>query len=722
MDNKEWKIGLKKGIYYFQWLGIMMSVWCMSIAYAQASQLTDLKFASLPGDQLELTLKFDSAPPVPRSYTTDQPARIALDLVGVTSALTKKYFTVGAGNARAITVVAAKNRTRIVIELTELARYTARVEDHQLVIVVGRGAQIDQADLSPAVALPGVVRAASRVNLVQSVDFHRGDQGAGLVVLKLSNPATTVDVHDEGGRITAEFLNTRIAPASQRRFDVSDFATPVKTVDAINQGNNSVVTIKPAGHYEYIAYQTNDIFTISVRAVTEEERDKKNKDKFIYTGEKLSLNFQEIDIRAVLQLIADFIGVNLVASDTVSGKVTLRLKDVPWDQALDLVLKTKGLDKRKIGNVLLVAPAGELAAQEKVESDSNRQSQELSPLKTEFVQINYAKAKELVALFSSGKEGSGILSGRGSLSVDERTNTILITDTESSIEQVRRVIAHLDLPVQQVLIEARIVIANTDFNKELGVRWGGSQYHFNGNKLYSAGGSIETVIDQADSVSAVSNGQLLQDATQATFGSAITLASPQHLAVDLGATGAGASSLAFGLTSLSSGLLQVELSALESSGNADIIATPKVLTADQQMAKISSGTQIPYQQAAASGATSITFKDAVLSLEVTPQITPDGRVIMKLKVNQDSVGALFGNIPSIDKNEIDTSVLVENGETVVLGGVFRNEEVSSVTKTPFFGDLPIIGHLFRHTNKRTQKKELLIFVTPNIVKNALAHK
>lgn len=743
MDEKYWMRGLRKSSYCVQWIGIFLGLWCMTTVSAQAGRLVDLNFsaapninahsnqlidlnvAALPNDQLELTLKFNANPPAISSYITDQPARIAFDLPGIKSVLTKKYFTIGSGNARSVRVVEATDRTRVMIELMELSNYTTRIEGHQLVIVIGRGA-------APIDAVSDRHRESHAENLIRSVDFHRGDQGVGLVVLKLRNPSAIVNVHDEGGRITAEFFNTNIASSYQRQFDVSDFATPVKRIDAVNQGKNSLITIKPNGHYEYIAYQTNDLFTISVRAVTEEDLNKKNQDKFIYTGEKLSLNFQDIEIRAVLQLIADFIGVNLVASDTVSGKLTLRLKDVPWDQALDLVLKTKGLDKRKIGNVLLVAPASELAAQEKIESDSSRQSQELSPLKTEFAQINYAKAKELVALFSANKEGSGILSGRGSLAVDERTNTILITDTESSIEKIRRVIAHLDLPVQQVLIEARIVIANTNFNKELGVKWANQNYHFNGNKVYQSGSSIESLDTQAGGFAAVgTTGALPQNGTAlglgAPFGSTSTSSgliktSPTDLAVDLGATGAGASSIAFGLSSLSSGLLQVELSALESSGNADIIATPKVLTADQQMAKISSGTQIPYQEASSSGATSVTFKDAVLSLEVTPQITPDGRVIMKLKVNQDSVGALFDKIPSIDKNEIDTSVLVENGETVVLGGVFRNEEISSLTKTPFFGDLPIVGYLFRHTIKRTDKKELLIFVTPNIVKNALVQK
>lgn len=726
MDNKGWKkVGLRGSAYYFQKVCMVMGLWCTGVVLAYGNQLTDLKFATLPGDQLELTLTFDSAPPVVHGYTTDQPARIALDFNGVTNVLPTKYFSVGKGNARSVAVVEGKNRTRVVVELAELSQYTSHVDGHQLIVVVGRGGAQEQSTAATKALSSAVVmkdKAVDSRSRVQNIDFRRGDQGAGLVVFKLSNPQATVDVNNEGGKITAKFFNATLAESAQRRLDVSDFATPVRTIDAMNQGSNSVVTIKPDGRYEYIAYQTKDIFTISVRSITEELANKRDKDKLIYRGEKLSLNFQSIEVRAVLQLIADFIGVNLVASDTVSGKVTLHLQEVPWDQALDLVLKTKGLDKRKVGNIMLVAPTAELAAQEKVELESNKQEQELLPLVTEFIPINYAKAKDLVALLSAKQGESGVLSTRGSVSVDDRTNTLLVTDTAPAIEQVRRIVAHLDLPVQQVLIEARIVIANADFNKELGVRWGGSKYHFNGNKLYSAGGSIETLGEQVDAIGDADKGEVIQDAVRATFADTLKVTSPNDLAVDLGVTGSGASSIAFGLTSLSSGLLQLELSALETSGNANIIATPKVLTADQQTAKISSGTQIPYQEASSSGATSVSFKDAVLSLEVKPQITPDGRVIMELKVNQDSVGALFNNIPSIDKNEINTRVLVENGETVVLGGVFRNSVVSSVVKTPFLGDLPIIGYLFRHTSKKDEKQELLIFITPNIVKNTLAQR
>ncbi|HVL01969.1 MAG TPA: type IV pilus secretin PilQ family protein, partial [Dongiaceae bacterium] len=538
---------------------------------------------------------------------------------------------------------------------------------------------------------------------VRELDFRRGAQGEGQVIITLSDRNSPVDLREEGGKIVAEFVGVTLPESLHRRLDVVDFATPVKTIDAISRGGNARISVAASGEYEYMAYQTDETFTISVKPVTGAELERKRKEKFQYTGEKLSLNFQDIEVRSVLQLIADFTELNLVASDTVRGRITLRLQNVPWDQALDLILKTKGLDKRKVGNVMLVAPADEIAAREKLELESQKQVKELAPLRTEYLAVNYAKAKEVSELVKS----SGFLSERGTITVDERTNIMLIQDTSANIDEVRFMLQQLDIPVKQVMIEARIVIARSDAAEELGVRWGVMRAQEVKDGIGIIGGNgpgveqnLEDLTDEDDPSYSIGD---------------------DSLAVDLGVAGAGASRIAFGFFD-DKGLLDLELSALESDGRADIVSTPKVLTADQQTAKIQSGTEVPYQEASSSGATSTSFKEAVLGLEVTPQITPDGRIIMDLKINQDSVGEEFNDIPSIDTNEIETSVIVDNGQTVVLGGVFRSEEVNTTVKTPFLGDLPVLGRLFRKTTSDSTKSELLIFITPRVVNDVLAVK
>lgn len=705
-------------------------------AYAGVAALKNLEFASLPGDQIELRLQFDSVPPEPKGYTIEKPARIALDLSGVKSELKSKYHNLGVGNARSLTVMGANDRTRLIINLTELVPYRTAVVGHELIITVGQDAKdkllAHDAGRSSGISFQGAndFSADASVSAISEVDFRRGDAGEGQVIVTLTDPNTSVDMREESGRIVVEFIGVSLPKQLHRRIDVKDFATPVVSIDAITEDGNAVLILRPEGDYEYLAYQADNKFTISVKPIPIEELEKRKKDRFVFTGEKLSLNFQDIEVRSVLQLIADFTELNLVASDTVSGRITLRLQNVPWDQALDLILKTKGLDKRKIGNVMLVAPADEIAAREKLELETSKQVEELAPLRTEFIQVNYAKAADLAALLSgSGESGTGLMSSRGSATVDDRTNTMLIQDTSAKIAEIRALFNKLDIPVQQVLIEARVVVANTTFGKELGVKWGHSglkrkllydaspdlTYDDDGNAYrdvsgivrdsnFTSGGSTTTIWDMRDPD---------DDGT-------ITYSRPDNLMVDLGVSDSRASSFALGYSSLSTGLLELELSALESDGKADIIATPKVLTADQQTARIASGTEIPYQEASSSGATSVSFKEAVLSLEVTPHITPDGRIIMELEINQDTVGEIFNGIPSIDTNSISTNVLVDNGETIVLGGVYRTEAVESVAKTPFFGDLPIIGRFFRNSTKSDRKQELLIFITPKIVKDVLA--
>jgi type IV pilus assembly protein PilQ len=461
------------------------------------------------------------------------------------------------------------------------------------------------------------------------------------------------------------------------------------------------MVITPMGEYDHLAYQSDNEFTIEVSEVTPEEAEERKKDEFGYVGERLSLNFQDIEVRSVLQLIADFTGINIVVSDTVSGSLTLRLKNVPWDQALDIILKTKGLGKRQTGNVMLIAPSEEIAAREKLELESQKQIEELEPLYSEFIQVNYAKASEIAALLVS--EETSLLSDRGKATIDERTNTLLVQDTAAKLVDIRKLVARLDIPVRQVLIESRVVIASDQFAKDLGVKFGYSKRvsYDNDEKILVAGGRQrgDTIFDPVTGF-------------EVPAGSSI-----EGLITDLGvANPTGSIGLAVG--KLGSHLLQLELNAMEMEGQGEVISNPRVLTSNQKEAYIESGTEIPYQEASSSGATSVSFKKAVLSLNVTPQITPDDRIIMDLVVNKDSVGQVYNNVPSIDTKEVGTQVLVNNGETLVLGGIYERTRMDEVDRVPFFGELPMVDWLFKTTRKVDDKAELLIFVTPKIVKES----
>jgi type IV pilus assembly protein PilQ len=545
--------------------------------------------------------------------------------------------------------------------------------------------------------------------VIQEIDFRRGEFGEGRVIVRLSDVVVGVDVSSEGGKSKVEFANTIIPEALQRRLDVTDFATPVLMVDSLPEDGNTIMMIEPSGDYDYLAYQADNVFTLEVKPLSASDMDTADK-AFRFKGEKLSLNFQDIEIRSVLQLIADFTDLNLVASDTVAGRITLRLKNVPWDQALEIIMKTKGLDKRLVGNVLMIAPAAELQAREQLELESRQQMSELAPLRTEFIEVKYANASEIFGLFQgSGEEGAGegVISPRGSVIVDERTNSIIITETTDRINEFREVLDRLDVPVRQVLIEARIVTATSSFGESLGVRWGalGAGNYNDGETLTQFGGSLTTIGEIRDSVQQ---------------GNPLSYSPEDNLAVDLGA-GGNATSFAFGIVDQDF-LLELELSALETEGRGEVIARPKVITADKQEASIASGDQIPYQEASSSGATSTQFVDAVLGLTVTPRITPDDRIIMDLDVNQDSIGAVFNGIPSIRTNSIQTQVLVNDGETIVLGGVFQTVVSEGVSKTPFFGDLPFVGHMFKQTTRSDDKQELLIFITPRLIRDSLTRR
>lgn len=666
---------------------------------AGAVTLEDVSFTSLPGEGLEVTMKFDGAPPEPKGYTIERPARIAVDLSDTTSGLNQRSIPLGSGNAQSLTVVETKDRTRLIFNLVELVPHETVRNNNSLVMTIGGGGSAPVASSRPAQPQSAPVASTSSSNALADVDFRRGKDGEGRVIVDLGSTKAAVNLTELGGRIRLTMPDLEVPANLRRRLDVSDFATPVTRIDTFVEDGNAVIEIRPEGEYDYIAYQSGREFTVSVEELSQEEAEIRREEKFPYTGEKLSLNFQDIEVRSVLQLIADFTGLNLVASDTVGGSITLRLQNVPWDQALDLILKTKGLDKRQIGNVLLVAPAEEIAAREKLELETNKQIAELAPVRLDIIQVNYAKAADVVALIQADEE---LISSRGFVSSDARTNTISVRETAEKLEEIRRLVSTWDVPVRQVSIEARIVRAQTNVAEDLGVRWGGAAYNVDGDDVVTIGGSLGT----------------LQEARDAAGGGSNTISFPGALGVDLGVSGEGASSFAIGWGS-DDFLVDLELSALESDGRAEVVSQPRVVTADRQTASIKSGEEIPYQKAASSGATSVSFKEAVLSLEVTPQITPDDKIIMDLVVNQDSRGEVTAGIPSINTNEVMTQVLVANGETVVLGGIFQSEVATQTTKTPFLGDIPYHGRLFKRTEHINERSELLIFITPKIIKNDL---
>jgi len=693
-------------------LGVSSPVWAQVL-------LEDISFATLPDASFEVRMAFSGTPPTPEGYTIDNPARIVLDFPDVESTLEQKKHALSFENARSAVVLSTADRTRLILNMLEIAPYETRTEGNVLIVLVGGGdgpiVSQKQAVLVAATASKKDKTLEAK-NSIESVDFSRGEKGEGLVAIELSDPSVSVDISQVGNEIKLSFFRTALPSSQDRRLDVIDFATPVKEIDTTNDGSTTTVTVSTVGEYDYMAYQADSQYLVSIKPLTADEIENK-KSKFAYVGEKLSLNFQDIEVRSVLQLIADFTELNLVASDTVSGSITLRLENVPWDQALAIVLKAKGLDKRQVGNVLMVAPAAEIAERERLQVETNKQLQELAPLRTEFIRIKYADAKELFELFDTDNGGGGgsgdgpatdsILFERGSAIVDERTNTVILTDTEEKILEFRRLIDEIDIPIRQVLIEARIVIASTDFRKEIGARMGiqGAR-GIGGDNVAGFSGSLEG-FESPNNPLEIFKGD----------GGTI-LVNDSALNVDLGVTNpAGSFALEF-LTGNT--FLDLELSALENEGSGEIVSQPKVLTGDKQKATIKTGTEIPYQNATSSGATSVEFKEAVLKLEVTPQITPDGRIVMDLVVAQDSVGDLLpSGEPVIDVTEVETQAIVGDGQTLVLGGLFQMQKVTSVEKVPLLGDIPYLGRLFRHNMDDMEKREILIFITPKIIDEAL---
>ncbi|QHJ89200.1 type IV pilus secretin PilQ [Aequoribacter fuscus] len=677
---------------------------------SMASVVEEISFTSRSGGKFEIRMDFDSVPDDYKGYTVEKPARIALDFANTKSGLDRKRFSLPYGNATAVMVVEAGERTRMIVNLVKLVPYETRVEGNSFFVTVGEGGQGDYTKPAsdPNAVMAKVEKVLDVEAMITDLQFQRTTDGEGRLLLDLSNPNVDVNVYSEAGDIKVQFKDTAVPERLLRRFDVTDFATPVYSVDVNTTELGTVLTLKTAKDFDYLAYQTDNQYVLSVKALSVEEvEDRRN--EFAYVGDRISLNFQDIEVRAVLQLIADFTELNLVASDTVTGRITLRLQNVPWDQALELVLKTRGLDKRQIGNVLMVAPADEIAERERQQIEANKQIAELAPLNTEFIRIRYAKADAIVALFSAGsEEGGSLISTRGSVIVDPRTNSLIVTETSAKLAEIRNLIDLVDIPIRQVMIEARIVIAQSNLDDELGISWGGghTNNNFFGNAL-SISGDVENVTNLNQSI---------------IDGLPGSVSLPGSLLVDLGVA-EPAGSFAVGFTSKDV-FLTAELSALEAVGKGEVVSQPKVITGDKQKASIKSGTEVPYQESSAGGATATQFKEAVLQLDVTPNITPDDRILLDLVINQDSIGDLVpsgngGSIPTIDTTELTTQVLVGNGETIVLGGVFRTEDLEKVSKVPVLGDIPIMGQFFKSSSTSRTKTETLIFITPRILADSL---
>lgn len=652
---------------------------------------------------VQIQLRLSGPAPEATSFTLDNPARLAVDLPDTQIGDVKRSQVLDSGVTRNLRLVQAGSRTRMIVGLTRMVPYEIRTRDNLIYInlqgVGSRTPRTEPAKGQNASAAPG--------NQITKIDFRRTAEGEGRVVIELADPSAVIDSQTRAGKIVVDFLDTKVPERLQRRLDVTDFATPVTTIDTYQRDRTARVVITPAGYYEQMAYQIGQTYTVDVKAISEAEKEAAERGDAEYTGEKLSLNFQNIEVRAVLQLIGDFTGLNIVASDTVQGNITLRLKNVPWDQALDIVLKAKGLGMRKSGNVVMIAPAEEIAAREKAELEARQQIEQLAPLYTEFFQVNYAKAAEIATLIQTKDEANALLSDRGSVTVDDRTNTLMISDVRERLEDIQKVITRLDVPVRQVLIESRIVVANDNYSRSLGARFGVTNVNdVDGNLIMNSG----TIQGTDTMVSGVLDDGIVEIPTGS---GGLT----DRLNVNLPVAGS-AGNLALAILG-SDYLVDLELSALQQEGKGEVVSNPRVITSNQKEALIEQGVEVPYQEATSSGATSTSFKKAVLSLSVTPQITPDDRVIMDLEVKKDNVGQVIGGIPTIDTREVTTQVLVNNGDTVVLGGVYEHNKTNTVEKVPLLGDIPLLGVLFRNTQKVDEKAELLIFVTPKILKESL---
>jgi type IV pilus assembly protein PilQ len=671
---------------------------------ADPVQLTSVDVQTLSGQQVQLKLHMSGPAPEPLPFTIDKPARIAFDLPNTTLALASRRFDVRSGGVDTVLAAEANGRARLVVNVDSLMPYTTKVDGNDIIVTLGQQPGADVGKPAAARAAASATASNPGERAIRTIDFRRGSDGTGRVIVQLTDPRTPVNVRQEGQQIVVDFAGTAMPKNLMRRYDVMDFATPVQTVDAVRVDGSSRLVISSQGDFEQLAYQSDNQYTVEIKPST--KRTAGAEEKKEYTGERLTLNFQDIDVRSVLQLLADTSGQNIVVSDSVNGNLTLRLQNVPWDQALDIVLRTKGLDKRRQDNVIIIGPTEELATREKAELAAHKEVQELSPTHTEFMQVNYAKVADLAKLIKTNNAKDSMLSPRGSLSVDERTNTLLVQDTSDKLSDIRRLVQTLDVPVKQVLIEARIVIVSDTFERDLGARFGVSTAQQNG-----PGGLLSVSGNGAGANSILGTGLGGASLTGTTLDNRYQVNTP-----------AANTNGSIGISLLGgSYLVDLELSAAQNEGKSETISSPRVITANQKQATIMQGVEIPYQESASSGATTTQFKDAVLKLKVTPLITPDNRVILDLDVSDDSVGqqvtsATGGSVPSIDTRQIITQVLVNDGQTVVLGGILDTTKSKAANKVPFFGDIPFLGALFRSTTDINNKTELLIFITPKILR------
>jgi len=709
-------IGKRIRLSLAQSAAVLLLVCGQSAIAQEANRLQDIQVQSLPGQRVELKLILSGAAPEPLAFTIDNPARIALDLPNTTLGLSSRRRDVDLGPLDTVLTAEANGRTRVVLNLDTMVPYTTRRSGNTIYLILGTASAADATTTQFAgSAAPASTSsfAASGERSITSVDFRRTRDGGGRILVNLSDPSTAVDIRQEGGRVVAVFKDTRLPAELMRRLDVTDFATPVTTVDALSTNLDTRIVISADGEYEQLAYQSDNEFTIEINPASDEIEQSSSlySETKEYEGQRLTLNFQDIETRAVLQLLAETSGRNIVVSDTVQGNVTLRLRNVPWDQALDIVMTTKGLDMRQNGSVIIVAPAEEINARETADLEAKAAINELEPLYSEFLQVNYAKASDLAALIG-GDSANALLSDRGSVGIDDRTNTLLVQDTAERLQDIRRLVRVLDVPIRQVLIETRIVVVNDDFSRDLGIRFG-----FTGVKSNSADGIISVTGTSAGSDIIVNSAlENLSNSGQPFPVTAPGITDRYNVNVPI-ENAAGRIALA---VLNSDYIVDLELTALQAEGRGEIVSTPRIITANQKEARIEQGVEIPYQEAASSGATVTQFKKAVLSLTVTPQITPDNNIIMDLVVNKDSVGELTasatgGFVPSIDTRSIETQVLVRDGQTVVLGGIYETERRDTINKVPFLGDIPGIGALFRSKSTVSNKEELLIFVTPRIL-------
>lgn len=682
------------------------------LSAAHAATLTGIDFAATPAGGVQLQIQADGTLPPSKAFLINDPPRLVIDLPAAQSAIAERTKKIDTGPVVTVAVVPGEGRTRLVVNLVEAVKWSMTTADNKLLVMLDAPGTVAAAAHTPQAAAAPPMTAGPRVG---SVDFRRGERGEGRIIVALSSPDVQVNTRPQGGRIVVDFGGVSLPQELSRRLDVTDFATPVTRVETRQSAGGVRMEVATTGPFEHLAYQANGQYILEISPVREDAAALRNAKK-AYAGEPISLNFQSIEVRAVLQLLADFTGKNLVAADTVAGNITLRLQNVPWDQALDIILTTKGLGKREDGNVMWVAPAEEISAREQAEYEARQKLEDLSPLYTEFMEVNFAKASEVAGLLSS--EERKVLTSRGAVAVDERTNTLIVNDTEQKLVEIRELMKVLDVPVRQVLIESRIVNASTNFSKNLGVRFGAS------DTRNIAGGTTAV----SGSLGGTSTLGGLQ-ATTGTAGASNTPSLNDRLNVNMPAQRLqgvpfNPTSIGLAIAKLPFGrLLELELSALQAEGEGEIISNPRVVTSNQKEAIISQGTEFPYQQASAAGNTNTEFKEAVLQLKVTPQITPDDHIIMDIEVNKDALNLTATNgsgEPAIDTQKVQSQVLVNDGETIVIGGIYEQTKTNNVVRTPFFGDLPYIGMLFRNRSGSNEKKELLIFVTPKIVREGLA--